>query len=832
MTIATRLIPFVYAIDDKALLEITDSLMRIWVDEALVERSAAADTWGAITNGEFTSDIANWTNFSEGTATIAWHSSGALQLTGDGTDSAFAEQEVVVPVGGGLVIGRHSLRVEVFLGPVTLRVGSTSNGEDLLSERTLQTGTYVLSFTPTGNFYVRFGNKSAASKFIDSVSIDAPGVLTIVAPWALADLPNIRYVQSGDVIFVACKGMQQRRIERWGSDSWAIVTYAPDDGPFRIENTSETTLTPSGLTGNVTLTASQSIFRSGHVGSLWRLASEGQRVTETFTGANQFSGEIRVIGVGESRRFAINVSGTWVATVTLQRSINEPGTWEDVTTYTTNQDITYLDELDNQIIYYRLGIKTGQHTSGTADVYMTIATGSITGIARATAFVSSTVLNVEVLEAFGGTDATAIWWEGLWSEYRGWPTAVALHDGRLWWAGKDRFVGSVTDGYSSFDDTLEGDAGPIIRTIGFGPVDSINWLLSLSRLVAGTATRELGCRSSAFDEPLTPTNFTPKQSGSQGSAPVQAVEIDNKGVFLQRGGWRVYEMAYSLEVSDYTLTDLTQICPEFLRPGVVAMAVQRQPDTRIHCVRSDGTVGVLIFDRAENLLCWINVETDGEVEEVAVLPDDEEEDEVYYVVRRTIEGVEYRYLEKWAKETDCRGASKNLQADSFVYAAESASTITGLDHLEGETVVVWAGGLDLGTFVVSGGSVTLPQAYTDRCAGLPYEARFESAKLAYIAPPGKSALGAQKRIHSLGLVLADTHAQGLEFGQDFDNMDPMPLMEEGAAVDQDSVWENYEGRKIPFPGVWTTDARLCLKAAAPRPVTVMAAVIDMDSNQQ
>jgi len=42
------------------------------------------------------------------------------------------------------------------------------------------------------------------------------------------------------------------------------------------------------------------------------------------------------------------------------------------------------------------------------------------------------------------------------------------------------------------------------------------------------------------------------------------------------------------------------------------------------------------------------------------------EDQVYYVVNRTINGATVRYLEKWAKETDCRGGTLNKQADAFI----------------------------------------------------------------------------------------------------------------------------------------------------------------------
>src|SRR5690606_8181026 len=117
------------------------------------------------------------------------------------------------------------------------------------------------------------------------------------------------------------------------------------------------------------------------------------------------------------------------------------------------------------------------------------------------------------------------WWEGEWSSYRGYPSAVSLYEGRLWHAGLDKLWASISDAYEDFDDEFEGDAGPISRSIGEGPVDSIHWLLALGRLLFGTALNSgdfpaakiggnnvFAVRSSSFDEPLTPTNFSLKNA--------------------------------------------------------------------------------------------------------------------------------------------------------------------------------------------------------------------------------------------------------------------------------------------------------------------------------
>src|SRR3546814_1205797 len=99
-----------------------------------------------------------------------------------------------------------------------------------------------------------------------------------------------------------------------------------------------------------------------------------------------------------------------------------------------------------------------------------------------------------------------LWSESTWSEHRGWPTAVEFYEGRLWWTGRDKIIGSVSDAFESFDDEIEGDSGPINRSLGSGPIDFINWLIGADRLLIGTESAEIAARSSSFDEPLTPTN--------------------------------------------------------------------------------------------------------------------------------------------------------------------------------------------------------------------------------------------------------------------------------------------------------------------------------------
>lgn len=841
---ASRDIPFIFSISDKAGIELTDQMMRVMVDDEIITRPSVTTT---VTNGNFDANLGSWTDADEAGATSAWVTGGYMGLTGTGTANAIRYQQVTV--AGGNIGAEHALRIEIDRGPVVLLVGSTSGGDEYISKTELATGTHSLAFTPTGDFYIQFQSALERQTLVNSCNVEAAGDMAIPTPWVTADLDLVRYDQSGDIIYVACEGYQQYQIERRDTRSWSVVLYLSNDGPFRTENVGPITITASAISGNITLTASNPLFTSTHVGAIFSITSVGQTVTRTITAQNTFSNDIRITGVDSSRIFTIVISGlTGTASeVNLQRSLDETGNWEDVPTksWTADTTETYDDGLDNQIVYYRIGVKTGDYVAGTIICTMQIGTGSITGVVRITAFSTTMSVSAEVLTDLGGTTSTNVWAEGVWSNYRGWPTAVGLYESRLWWGGKDKVIGSVTDAYTSNDASVDGDSGPIQRSIGSGPVDTFNWILALQRMIIGGQAAEFSCRSTSFDEPLTPSNFNLKRASGQGSAAVQAVSVDSRGMYVQRGGTRLFELSFDGETYDYSSSDLTAIIPEIGEPSIVRMAVQRQPDTRIHCVRSDGTAAVLIYDKIENVTCWVEVISDGAsglIEDVMVLPGDtgSNEDQVYYVVKRTINGSVKRYRERWAMENECWGDQDLCKlADSYVvYQGAATNTITGLDHLEGEQVVVWADGADIGTdangdliYTVTGGEITIAgEAVANAVVGLYYSARFRSAKLVQCVNDMGIGLNQEKIIEYLGLIMANTHAQGIKYGQDFDKLSNMPGMEEGAPVAEGYVWEDYDQEMFPVDGKWGSDARLCLEMAAPRPCTVLSAMIGVTTS--
>jgi hypothetical protein len=845
-------IPFIRATADAQWLEAGDSYLRPIINLAPITRPAVSTT---ITNGDFTVDLTGWTSADQAGAVSAHDLGSQMGLTGTGTNDAIRYQ--VIAISAPDQAKEHGIRIVVTRGPVMLRIGTGIGLDDLQRETALGQGTHSLGITPNAaSICIYFFNRQDRKVDVDSVAIEAAGEMTLPASWTLADLPLLRWAQSADVMYICDGTHAQLKIERRAENSWSLVSYLPEDGPYRLINFAPTTITPSAIKGDITLAASSPIFNAGHVGALFRFASLGQDVISILAGVDQFSDTVRTTGVGLSRNWTVIVSGIGTNVLKLQRSPEPDGGFVNVGTITANGTYTENDGLDNQIIYHRILMSV--YNGGSTTVELIFSGGSINGDVRITSVTDNQNAGATVLNSLGGVTPTTTWYEGAWSDFRGWPTAPVLHEDRLWWLGLGSYWGSVTDGYEDFDDTTLGNSAPISRTIGRGPVDWVNWGLSLQRLVVGTDGTLISARSDSLDTPLTPDNFNLKFPITLGAARIAPVNADDLGYFVHRNLVRLYELAFDTSnyiKLDYGAEDMMAICPEVCNPGIVKILVQRQPDKRIHAILSDGTVAVMVGDKLEGVNAWVKIETPqlgGFVEDGVILPDGGFEDAVYYIVRRIADDrTVYRNYEKFAEESECVGGTLNKQADCFVTFAYGAPTtvITGLPAIfENHNVIVWADGKDFSPgpdpipgvvqhkFLVTGGQITLPSAVSSGVVGLAYQAQFKGVKLAYAAQMG-SAISQTQIVAGLGLMLADTHSHGVLYGPDFDQLDNLPAMEEEAEVLYDYVWgpangePAYDKRQFSFIGEFTADARLCLVATAPRPARVLAAIVTVKTNE-
>lgn len=843
---AGKFIEFYRDATTTALLVITPGIMRVLTSDAYLSRGTVT---AAIANGDWPTNLTSWTDSDESGAVSDWIAGpyGPLtgpfmQLTGTGSNYAFRDQQVTVHQANA----EHALRLVVAHGNVLLKVGLTQGGDDYWNV-TLLPGTYSLAFNPSADFWIRLGANDAFPALVSSIAVEASGIVELPVPYQAGDLSNLFYDQSEDVIFVACKGFQQRRIEHRASAgaastdvrSWGVALYLADDGPFLLANLGPTVLTPSAVSGSTTVTADRPLFKSSHVGSIWRLTQGAQSAKATLAGASQFTGAIRITGIGSARDFLIEVSGTFDATVVLQSSLGAPGAWTDVENVTVDTPVTtdFNDGLDNQVVYYRLGITT-DYTSGSAVSQLNVAFGAQTAIFRITGVTDSTHATVDVLRQFGGSPGSSDWAEGAWSDLRGWPQCVGLHDGRLDWNAGIKLQGSVSDAFASFDDTVLGEAGPINRNIATGGSDGVRWLLSLQRLIAGTAAQEVSIRASALDDPLTNTAFTARACASRGVARIRALKVDQIGIYVGRDGKRVYKLVFEAGSIDYRSRELTRLKQEMCAAGIVDVAVQRQPDTRVWFVLADGTAAVLTYDEEDEVAAWIPFVTPGLVERVGVLPGTDE-DQVYFIVNRTINSVSKRFVEKLAKRTECVGGLLSKTIDCHVVYSGGATTTVTAAHLPATQVVAWStvGGVGQPQVTAAApvttdgsGVATLPGSVTGAVVGLAYTADLQTVKLAYAAERG-AALSMPKRIAHAGLVMANVSWKGVRIGRDFSNLTGLAATYKGRPLTATEVLAAYDDIPSGFNGAWDPDSRVCVRVQSPHCCTLLGMVLHIETNE-
>lgn len=131
------------------------------------------------------------------------------------------------------------------------------------------TQAYVLEF---GNGYVRFYTN-------EGQLLSGGSPYEVVTPYTTADLWDLAFTQSADVLYISHPNYKPRKLQRAGALSWSLATISFLDGPYLILNSTATTLTASATTGSgVTLTASSTTginggagFSSNDIGRLVRL---------------------------------------------------------------------------------------------------------------------------------------------------------------------------------------------------------------------------------------------------------------------------------------------------------------------------------------------------------------------------------------------------------------------------------------------------------------------------------------------------------------------------------------------------------------------------------
>ena len=639
--------------DNGYLVNGSATLFEFWYDDVKVVN----ETQATIANSTFTGTPGavptSWTDSSTGTATVVVATGGSsadFTVAVASSDKAILEQTLTVVAGT-----TYTVFVNITDGTLKVDIGSTLGSNDLAGG-TLNKGFHNFEITPTStNAHIRL---TSTSKTVTTVAEFGSGTtgadLTVAHSYTLVQLQALQYTQSIDLQFVATPTYPLSSIARRGVDAFGWAEEKLINGPYASYNSDETTLSLSAVDGEVTVTASSEVFTDGDIGRLLHIQHTGQQESASITAENVFSDEILVDGSGTFRRIVVEATTFAGGTiVTLQRSFDAPGSWSDVTTYTSNTNTTYDDTLDNQVIYYRIGVKTGEYGSGTTTVSLNNASGVATGEGTITAVASPTSATVQVIDPFGyATTTTEVWRFGRYGGDQGHPTSCQLHEGRLWLGSKQYVEGSVSDDFTNFDKSTTEDDKSIARLVD----SSVAWMESIDELVVGCLNQEY-YGLSQLNKVYTPNDFRLKKFTSEGSKAIQAVVTGLSGLFVHRDSERVMETAVSSESERIGTTSMARLNPKVGSGGIKKVALQKSPEIRLWALKEDGQLIILTYLREEDVVGWSRVHVNGTVADFSIV-DGKGYDRIYAEIERSNGG---RYLCIYDNENwDVPAQSNNL----------------------------------------------------------------------------------------------------------------------------------------------------------------------------
>ena len=765
-------------------------------------------------------------------------------------------------------------------GAATRRVGTqfisevktSANKTRLIPFEFSTTQTYILEF---GNQYIRF--------YKDKGQILSGGsAYEIASPYLTAELFEIKFAQSADVLYICHPNHAVRKLSRTGHTNWLLEELLFTYGPFLDDNTETTTLSSSAISGNsVTITASAITGINNNTG--FQTTDVGRLVS---------------IGYGLGYAEITARTSTTVVTAdileTLAPKVNPSKLSKEISASDTTIVVDKIDDyaatgtirIDDELITY-----TGKDA----------ATRSFTGCTRGTS--STTAVTHRTLAYVYSTEniATTKWKLGAFSNFSGHPACVSFFEQRLVFAGTNTepqtIYFSKSGDYENFaTGTLADDA--MIYTIASNQVNRVRYLKAQRTLIIGTTGGEFTVTADGTDAAVTPTNLTIKKQSSFGTADVDALPVGNAVIFLQKAKRKFRELAYNFDSDGYVAPDLTILNDAVTDSGINEFTYQQEPSSILWAVRDDGILIGLTYQRSENVVAWHKHKLGGSfgtnqfgiVESIASISGTLDEDELWVIVKRTINGSTKRYIECFSdfdfdetNSTDFKfldsfltysGPSTTLNgtisssatsivltdASSFTatgtilidnerisYTGKSTNTLTGctrgfnstaavthttgatvkqvvnsfsgLSHLEAQSVGILADGSTHANKTVSSGAITLDRYVNKAAVGLNYSSVLQTMRIEGGAEEGTSQ-GKTKRISKVVLRLFET--VGVTVGPDLNNLETIPFRSSSDPMDTPVSTFLAGDKEIEFRDDYNTDGFIFVKQEQALPCSVLA----------
>jgi len=636
----------------------------------------------------------------------------------------------------------------------------------------------------------------------------------ISTPWAAADLDQLYFIQSADVLYVSHPSYQTRKITRTSHTAWTISLYSPTDGPYLVPDSSVARMTLSGITdsSNLFIQSGAAVFAAGDVGKYvewkengkWRFGVILTFVNTKLVTVDQIDTVMDPNIAAEISFTSPNINSDLTGIFTTQDKgkyirTTTTGVWYHLTGYVGSSRMTATVVTTMYTYTYPTStmVKHTRTISATLTATLTGAAFTTNDVGRVirlvygvnvvvatiTAFTSATVVSVTIDEVPppDPENADNLYNNATADEHRyggwyvgNWPSINTFHEQRLFF-GKTTLQpqtvwGSRSGDYENMapteDDLTVVADNAVNYTLASNKANPLCWMESGPVMLIGTAGAEHQMKATALNQPITPTNIDTKEQTSFGSQSTHRPHrIGSSVLYLQRGGNKLREMTYNFQIDAFESKDLNILAEHILRRGTGGFrsTFQKEPVIVVWMILNNGNLAAMTYERDQDVVAWSShiIGGSGIVESICCVPTTSGPDDVYLMVKRTVNGSECHYVEyiENAFDTDVSGV---VQSSMFFvdcglsYSGSPATTISGLTHLVGETVQVLADGIYIGTKVVSGGgTITLTTAASKVHVG--YKT---TATIVTLDPEGGSQAGTSqgkvKRISVLTARLKDS----------------------------------------------------------------------------
>lgn len=659
---------------------------------------------------------------------------------------------------------------------------------------------YGVVLSTTERYLLEFGDQTLRFILNGTPLTTAGGApYSISVPYPLAAVDGLTVEQTTDEVYLFHDSYPIHKLTRSGT-IWTCTQVDFRGGPFLPKDTTiSTTITPSADKGPITLTAASPMFATGDVGGLLRLnypmdtwgyvritgytsatvvAAQVLRVLgenyisnpafdESMLGWSDCStGAAAVIYDGASGRVTLDATGVGgKARIEYETSVAPARSYTVSVNVIQAPVILQVGRADNKKVYKDVtfdttGVQTATITLDAAQpgrVYVCLETDYYyienPDWAPGTTISEPRTGIVDDITLKGSNQLQTMDWAwGAWSPKNGYPCTGVFAEQRLWAASSiaapTTIWGSRINKLADFEVDDEADAA-----VSFIPAQlttRINHLVAADNLFAFGFNRIVTLAGG--DTAISATNVDIKQRARHTcSALLRPVQIGNQYHFSSSTGKRFRALKFSLEESAYNAPDLALYSEHLIQPagGIVAAAFTAEPESVLWCVTAAGGLISLTIDNDQQVAAWAAHPGPDLYRSVAVIPDEYGEDQLWAVVSRWIGGTLQTGIEVMQP-------GLYLDAATLATAATPATTVTGLEYLEGEEVAILADGYVHPSRTVAGGQITLDYPASTVAVGLPYTTLLRDLPLEVSAGEGVTVQGSNIQVASVRVRLHET----------------------------------------------------------------------------